>query len=203
MNEELVARLMSSFGMRFLGLRRGTGIPARIAGMVTSCGPDDGRHDRTVELHDSDRVAKFNADWYEMATEFGLFSTDGRFLVSLSPAVDPVFDQAREEADDWQDPAWWECVWGLVELLSDWDIAGAGAASRVLGSGYGYPGFAMSALDGSVFVVGTQWQDSIGVAVVPTPYRSPTLREMARRNMGTRTASENEDLIAFLGRRKG
>ncbi|GAA2915497.1 hypothetical protein GCM10010517_81590 [Streptosporangium fragile] len=202
MNEELVASLMLSFGMKLLGIRRGTGIPAFIAGMVTSCGPKEGRRDRVVKLHDPDRIAKFNADWYAMATEFGLFATDRRFLVSLSPAIDPVFDRAREEAEDWEDPAWWESVWGLVELLSEWDLAGAGAASRVLGSGYGHPGFVMSAVDGSVFVVGTVWQDSIGTAVLPTPYCSPTLRDLARRSMGSRTASENEDLAAWLARGK-
>lgn len=200
MNEELVAGLMMGFGMRFLCLRRGTGIPARMAGMVTSCGPEEGRRDRVVKLDDPHCIEKFNADWYEMSTEFGLFSADRRFLVSLSPAIDPVFDRAREEADDWEDPAWWERVWGLVELSSDWDLAGAGAASGVLGAGYCTPGFAMSAVDGSVFVVGTVWQDSIGTAVLPEPYRSPTLQELARRSLGTRTASENEDLIAFLDR---
>ncbi|MGP3910071.1 hypothetical protein [Nonomuraea sp. 10N515B] len=200
MNEDLIARLMSDFGMRFLGLRRETGIPAFIAGMVTSCGRDEGRCDRTVKLSDPDRIAKFNVDWYEMATELGLLTEDRRFLVSLSPAIDPVFDQAREQATNWEDPMWWESVWGLVELLGDWDFAGAGAAAGILGSGYGHPGFVMSAIDGSVFVVGTVWQDSIGIAAMPEPYCSPTLRELARRNMGSRTVAENNDMAAFLVR---
>ncbi|GAA3417959.1 hypothetical protein [Streptosporangium vulgare] len=202
LNEELVAGLMSSFGMKFLGLRHGTGIPTFVAGRVTSCGQEEGRRDRIVKLDDPNLISKFNSDWHEMATEFGLFSVDRRFLVSLSPAIDPVFDQAREETDDWEAPSWWESVWGLVELLNDWDLAGAGAASRVLGAGYGHPSFAMSAMDGSVFVVGTVWQDSIGTAALPTPYCSPTLRDSARKSLGSRTAAENEDLKAWLARGK-
>jgi len=202
MNEELIAGLMSSFGMKYLCLKRETGIPTVMARMVTCCGRDEGRRDRTVESRDPDRIAKFNSDWFEMATDLGLFSAGRRFMVSLSPAIDPVFDQAREETDNWKDPAWWESVWGLVELDSDWDLAGAGAASRVLGAGFGHPSFATSAEDGSVFIVGTVWQDSIGVAAMPEPHRSPTLRELARRNMGKRTASENRDLAMFLERGK-
>lgn len=193
---------MSSFGMRFLCLKHATGIPTLIAGMVTSCGRGEGRSDRTVKLDDPDRVAKFNSDWFEMATDLGLFSTKRRFMVSLSPAIDPVFAQAREETDNWEEPAWWESVWGLVELHSDWDLAGAGAASGVLGAGFGHPSFAMSAEDGSVFIVGTVWQDSIGIAAMPKPHCSPTLREVARRNMGSRTVSENRDLAMFLERGK-
>lgn len=200
LNEELVARLMLGFGMKFLGLKRRTGIPAFIGGMVTSCGREEGRRDRIVKLHDPDRVMKFNADWYAMATEFGLFSKDRCFLVSLSPAIDPVFDRAREEAEDWKNPVWWESVWGLVELLNDWDLAGAGAASHVLGSGYSHPDFVMSAVDGSVFIAGTVWQDSIGTVVLPMPYCSPTLRSLARRSIRSRTASEGEDLEAWLAR---
>ncbi|MGW0198110.1 hypothetical protein [Nonomuraea sp. NPDC003201] len=200
MNEALVARLMAEFGMKFLGLMRGTGIPACIAGMTTTCSPEEGRRDRVVDRDDPDRVAKFNADWYELATEFGLFSAERRFLVLLTPAIDPVFDRAREEAEDWRNPIWWECMWGLAELMEVWDLAGAGAESGVLGSGHGYPGFTMSAVDGSVFVKGTVWQYSIGTAVLPMPHRSPTLRDLARRNLGTRTAAENDDMLAWLAR---
>ncbi|WP_344475943.1 hypothetical protein [Nonomuraea monospora] len=89
----------------------------------------------------------------------------------------------------------------MVELHDTWDLAGAGAASGVLGSGHGHPGFAMSATDSSVFVAGTVWQDSIGVAVVPQPHRSPMLQELARRNLaGRRTAEEREDLLKWLAR---
>ncbi|MFF5110015.1 hypothetical protein [Streptosporangium sp. NPDC000509] len=202
MNEKLAARLMLRAGLKLLDIRHRTGIPTFIAGMVTSCGPQEGRCDQVINLDDPDRVAKFNADWYAMATDFGLFSADRRFLVALSPAIDPVFDQAREETDNWEDPAWWESVWGLVELLDDWDLAGAGAASHVLGSGYGYPEFAMSAIDGSVFVAGTVWQDSIGITVLPAPYCSPTLQDSARKSLGSRTVSENEDLAAWIVRGK-
>ncbi|MEV4476527.1 hypothetical protein [Nonomuraea sp. NPDC049504] len=200
MNEELVAERMSAFGMRFLGLKRGTGIPTRLTGVVTCAGGNDGRHDRIISLEDEDRVTRFNAEWYELATEYKLLSADRQFLVALTPAIDPVFAQAREATDDWEDPAWWEYTWGLVELEESWDIAGAGAASGVLGSTYGEPAFVMSSLDGSVFVAGTRWEDSIGVAVVPEPYRSSTLRKLARRNLdvGRITEEEEKDLRVWL-----
>ncbi|MEU6711943.1 hypothetical protein ABZ897_10760 [Nonomuraea sp. NPDC046802] len=201
MNEKLVAGLMSGFGMKFLGLMRGTGIPTRVAMVATSASEVELWHVRAVELGDPDRVAQFNADWYALATEFGLFSAERQFLVMLTPAIDPVFDQARESTDDWEDPAWWEHVWGLVELEGDWDLAGAGAASGVLGSGYACPAFVMSATDGSVFVVGAVWRDSIGVAVLPAPHCSAGLQEVARRDLGSRrTEGEREDLLAWLAR---
>lgn len=191
---------MLAFGMRFLGTRRGTGIPTRIARVTTCAGPEDGRRDRIVDLNDVDLIARFNAEWCALATEHGLFSAERQFLVALTPAIDPAFAQEREETDDWEDPAWWEYVWGLVELQEDWDIAGAGAESGVLGSAYGQPAFVMSAIDGSVFVVGTRWEDGIGVVALPQPYRSSTLRELARRNLeaGGRTEEEEQDMQAWL-----
>jgi hypothetical protein len=200
-NQELAEGLMAGFGLRLLSVRRGTGIPTLIARMATCAGRQDGRRDRIIEQTDPDLVVRFNSDWYDLAIESGLFAIDRQFLVALSPAIDPVFDRARDEADDWQNPAWWEYVWGLVELQENWDIAGAGAESGILGSAYGVPGFAMSATDGSVFVVGTRWEGSIGIAVVPMPYRSRTLRELARRNLDAgRTEEEKEDLRAWLAR---
>ncbi|MEU6781646.1 hypothetical protein ABZ912_20795 [Nonomuraea angiospora] len=172
-----------------------------MAMVATSAYDEESWHVRAVELSDPNWVAKFNADWYALANELGLFSADRRFLVMLTPAIDPAFDQAREAADDWEDPAWWEHVWGLVELEEGWDLAGAGAASGVLGSGYGSPAFVMSAIDGSVFVVGADWRDSIGVAALPAPHCSAGLQEMARRNLDSRrTEGEREDLLAWLAR---
>ncbi|MGC2996969.1 hypothetical protein ACPF8X_00775 [Streptomyces sp. G35A] len=188
-NTQDLARAMKDCGLRFLEFKRGTGIPPYVAGMVTSCHPDEGRRDRTVALDDSARVPKANAGWFELATEFGLFSVDRRFLLSISvPSPDAVDDTDVEG------------VWGLVELLDDWDIMGAGCALGVTGSQYGCPAFVMSALDGSVFVQGTVWQDSIGTAVLPHPHRVQSLRDIASLNVGKpyRTAAENEDTLAWL-----
>lgn len=201
MNEHLIAELMSSFGMRFLGVRRRTGIPPWVASLVTTVGPREGRHGRTVSRSHPDSVEIFNRDWYALSSEAGLFSGEHQFLVSLNPGIDPDFDRAREAADDPEDPSWWECEWGAVELQDGWDLAGQGAASGVVGSGHGYPGFVMSSMNGSVFVVGTVWQEAIGVSVLPRPHCSSTLQEAARRYLaGRRTASEREDLVAWLTR---
>ncbi|MCT9005386.1 hypothetical protein [Streptomyces rhizosphaerihabitans] len=191
MNAEILAQAMKDCGLRFLGFRRGTGIPPYIAGMVTSCSPDEGRRDRTAALDDPALVPKANAGWFELATEFGLFSVDRQFLIYVGlPHPDAVDDTDVEG------------VWGLVELLDDWDIMGAGCAAGVTGSRRGRPAFVMSALDGSVFVQGTVWQDSIGTAVLPNPHRVQSLREVARLNVGKpyRTAAENEDTLAWLAR---
>lgn len=195
---ERLGEIMPGFGLKFLGLQFSTGIPSFAAWMVTSSSPEEGRYDRTVMLDDPDRVSKANADWYALATEFELFSVERKFLVSLDVSID--LTEARGAFGD--EPG--EHVWGLVELLEDWDIMGAGAASRILGWGFGCPGFAMSAVDGSVFVQGTVWQDSIGTAVLPNPGQVSSLREVVRRNVGKpyRTSAENEDALSWLARVK-
>src|SRR3954469_21026919 len=114
---------MPTFGFEFLGLRRGTGIPSFAAWTVTSRSPDEGRRDRTVGLNTPDRVALANADWFALASEFGLFSADRQFLLSLEIADD----------DKLADGEPGERVWGLVELHDDWDVMGAGAAAHILG----------------------------------------------------------------------
>ena len=190
-NTEILAQAMKDCGLRFLGFRRGTGIPPYIAGMVTSCHPDEGRRDRTTALDDPARIPKANADWFELATECGLFSADRRFLLYISVP--------RPDAADDTDV---EGVWGLVELLDDWDIMGAGCAAGITGSQYGSPAFVMSALDGSVFVQGTVWQDSIGTAVLPNPQSVQSLRDIASLSVGKpyQTTAENEDTLAWLTR---
>ncbi|MFJ4126306.1 hypothetical protein OG336_00680 [[Kitasatospora] papulosa] len=190
-DRKLLEHAMSECGLQFLGLRRSTGIPPYLAGMVTSRHPEEGRRDRTVGLDDPDRVAKANADWYELGTQFGLFSENRRFLLSLPVPV------ASEGADE---PP--EAVWGLVELLDAWDVIGRGGEVEITGWAYGCPAFVMSAVDGSVFVQGTMWQDSMGTAILPAPHGVKALRDVARLNVGKsyRTAAENEDTLAWLAR---
>lgn len=196
MDSEFLQHAMLECGLRFLGLKRSTGIPPYLAGMVTSCHPDEGRRDRTVDLEDPDRVAKANANWHQLAMEYGLFSEERRFLLSLP--ISAGSEGADNSADD--EPP--EAVWGLVELLDGWDIMGKGGEVRITGWDYGCPAFVMSAVDGSLFVQGTMWQDSIGTAVLPVPHRVKALRDIARLNVGKpyRTAAENEDTLAWLAR---
>ncbi|MEO3777024.1 hypothetical protein ABGB16_09250 [Micromonospora sp. B11E3] len=186
---------MAGFGFEFLSFERSTGIPSFAAWMVTSTHPNEGRRDRTVGIDDPERVSRANADWYELASDYGLFAEDRRFLVSLEvPLPSPVGGADEEEVG--------ELVWGLVELAEEWDVMGLGAASGVLGWASGCPGFAMSSLDGSVFVQGTVWQESIGTAVLPAPHKVASLREVVRRNVGKsyRTPAEDADALAWLAR---
>ncbi|MFF1816477.1 hypothetical protein ACFVWG_04230 [Kribbella sp. NPDC058245] len=132
---------------------------------------------------------KANADWFELATRFGLFSAESHFLLAISVPHPKAVDDTDVEA-----------AWGLVELLDGWDIMGAGCAAGITGGPFGHPAFVMSALDGTVFLQGTVWQDSIGTCVLPSPNRVQSLRDVARLNIGDsyRTAAENEDTIAWL-----
>ncbi|MCX5077955.1 hypothetical protein OG321_36510 [Streptomyces sp. NBC_00424] len=189
MDTQILAQVMKDCGLRFLGFRRETGIPPYVAGMVTSCSTDEGRRDRTAAFDDPARVPKANADWFELATEFGLFSADRQFLLSISVPHPDAADDTDVEG-----------VWGLVELTDGWDIMGAGCAAGITGSPYGCPAFVMSALDGSVFVQGTVWQDSIGTAVLPNPRRVQSLQDIARLSLGKpyQSAAENEDTVAWL-----
>ncbi|MET9561539.1 hypothetical protein [Streptomyces tauricus] len=191
MNAEILAQAMKSCGLRFLEFKRGTGIPPYLAGMVTSCRPDQGRLDRTVALNDPALVSKANADWFDLATDHGLFSVGRQFLLSISVPHPDAADDTDVEG-----------VWVLVELLDSWDVMGAGCAAGVTGSEYGRPAFVMTALDGSVFAQGTVWQGSIGTAVLPHPHRVQSLRDVASLNVGKpyRTAAENEDTLAWLAR---
>ncbi|MBL7498752.1 hypothetical protein I6A84_04410 [Frankia sp. CNm7] len=161
LNVELLARALEGCGLRFLGFRYLTGIPPFAAGMVTSCHPDEGRRDRTVRLDDPDLVSKANADWYALATEFGLFSAERQFLLGISVPIGSGGGKTVSHDEEV------EAVWGLVELLDDWDIMGKGAAAGITGGPYGRPAFVMSAVDGSVFVQGTVWQDCIGTRRPP------------------------------------
>ncbi|MET9935620.1 hypothetical protein [Streptomyces sp. NPDC006324] len=101
-----------------------------------------------------------NADWYRLAVEGGLFSeTDRRFLLAWAP-----------EESEW---ARWICV----ELQSEWDIMGAGAAGP-LGSAACRPEFRMLSLDGNVLLSATTWEHDISTSVLK-PHRSRVLREWA------------------------
>ncbi|WP_432926351.1 hypothetical protein ACQPZZ_35610 [Microbispora sp. CA-135349] len=193
---DLLAPVMKGCGLRFLGFRYSTGIPAFAAGMVTSCYPGEGRRDRTVGLDDPALVPKANADWYALATEYGLFSAKRQFLLSINVPI------GSDEGETAPGNEMVEPVWGLVELLEDWDIMGKGAAAGITGGPYGRPAFVMSALDGSVFVQGTVWQDCIGTAVLPNPHRVQSLRNVVQRSVGKpyRTAAENEDALTWLAR---
>lgn len=68
-------------------------------------------------------------------------------------------------------------LWTRVRLLDSWDIMGRGAASAFLGIHAGHPGFAMMALDGSVYVIATTGEIGVDVFAVRDPGRSQNILE--------------------------
>jgi hypothetical protein len=66
---------------------------------------------------------RFNAGWWRMATEYGLFDERCEFLVSLG-LEDPNAEQ-------------FVTIWARVGLLDEWDLAGGGAS--LLRSTFGKP----------------------------------------------------------------
>ncbi|MFG3494567.1 hypothetical protein [Streptomyces sp. NPDC047928] len=136
-------------------------IPPLVAGQAASCPAEEGRVEAMLDIHDPLLHEKANADWYRLSVEGGLFSeTDRRFLLALSP--------------DENSPSRWFCV----ELQSEWDIMGKGAAG-LLGSAPCRPEFSMLSLDGNVLCFATTWEHDISTSVLPTPHRSQVLRRFA------------------------
>ncbi|MEV3912216.1 hypothetical protein [Streptomyces canus] len=62
-----------------------------------------------------------------------------------------------------------------VRLLKRWDIMGRGAASAFLGIHPGHPGFAMMALDSSVYVNASTGEIGVDVIAVGHPERSENI----------------------------
>ncbi|MEU6974871.1 MULTISPECIES: hypothetical protein [unclassified Streptomyces] len=136
-------------------------VPPLITGQAPGCPPEDGRVEAILDVDDPQLHEKANADWYRLSVEGGLFSeTDRRFLLPLRP--------------DENAPSRWHCV----ELQSEWDIMGAGAAG-LLGSAPCRPEFRMLSLDGNVLCFATTWEHAISTSVLTAPHRSQVLRRFA------------------------
>jgi hypothetical protein len=118
-------------------------VPVWHAWLITSCGKEDGGRDITVGLDDPDLIRKTNSAWLWIAEETGLLAESRQFFVGIDKA--PEGEAA-------------ELFWWKVRLAEDWDLVGIGSATRVLGSGYGRPGFVMLSSDGEIIVAGTVWQ---------------------------------------------
>ncbi|MFD3655202.1 hypothetical protein [Streptomyces sp. NPDC058620] len=119
--------------------------------------------------------ARINDEWERLALERGLVSKGaegGReFLVGLDISGSDPNEAEPEEIS---------CRWVRVELAPEWDVAGAGCASFVLGAGAGNPAFIMASLDGELLMHGGYYQDGIALSVVAHPGSIPRLREDAR-----------------------
>ena len=136
-------------------------IPPIVTGQAPSCPAEEGRVEAMLDVLEPQLLEKANADWYRLSVEGGLFSkTDRRFLLAL-----------RSEENR---PERWICV----ELQSEWDIMGKGAAG-LLGSAPCRPEFRMLSLDGNVLCFATTWEHDISTSVLRAPHRSQVLRRSA------------------------
>ena len=81
------------------------------AGSVPKDGRFDAEPDDVVDVDDLDMVAKVNAGWLRMATEFGLLDGRREFLLSV------------DYTEDVHEP---ERAWVRVRLAEQWDLAGSG-----------------------------------------------------------------------------
>jgi hypothetical protein len=113
-------------------------------------------------------VERLNADWYDLAVASGLFDERREFLVQLPQGT----RSHRAALHSMHSGSWAPALWTRVRLLDHWDIMGRGAASAFLGVHAGHPGFAMMALDGSVYVCASTGEVGIDVLAVRDPDRS-------------------------------
>jgi hypothetical protein len=167
-DEPRVAELLHAAGLQLLSGAVPAGAPPLTSvGLLSSCGPEDGRRDAWVDGWVNEEtpglVERANAGWLALAEEHGLFGPDREFLLGV---------QVGEEREDGYDTSRWQ----RVRLLEKWDLVGAGAETGLLGSGAGRPGFRMCSLDGRVPVLGTTYQKGVTSIVVPELWRAPSMR---------------------------
>ncbi|MET8170506.1 hypothetical protein ABZT34_40850 [Streptomyces sp. NPDC005329] len=113
-------------------------------------------------------VERLNADWYSLAVSSALLDHRREFLLQLPQGARS--HRAALHHTHHGNPA--PTLWTRVRLLDHWDIMGRGAASAFLGVHSGHPGFAMMALDSSVYIHASTGETGIDVLAVPHPHRS-------------------------------
>ncbi|MFI8181020.1 hypothetical protein ACIF70_10920 [Actinacidiphila glaucinigra] len=128
-------------------------------------------------------VKRLKEDWYDFAVSKGLFDHRREFLVQLPQGTRTHRAALRNlHGDERTAPS----LRTRVRLLERWDIMGRGAVSAFLGIHSGHPGFAMMALDSSVYVCATTGEVGANVFTVRHPARSENvlrhLEWMARRD---------------------
>ncbi|MEU0210056.1 hypothetical protein [Streptomyces canus] len=123
-------------------------------------------------------VDRLNADWYDLAVSSGLLDHRREFLVQLPQGTHSHQAALRHlHSGSHTAPA----VWTRGRLLQRWDIMGRAAASAFLGIHAGHPGFAMMALDSSVYVHASTGEIGVDVLAVRHPDRSENvLRHLER-----------------------
>lgn len=151
-------------------------VPPRVAGFASSCGDGEVALGESFDLNDGSLVERANSAWWRIAVDGGLFQeNDRRFLVAV---------QRRTPADE--DCSWW----AEVELLDEWDLAGAGAQGGVLGLSRGRPAFTMLSLSGEVVLRVTCGETNLDVVLIVEPYRIEVLRGQAEFMAGWRGTGE-------------
>ncbi|MGW3669384.1 hypothetical protein [Streptomyces sp. NPDC005141] len=117
-------------------------------------------------------VERLNEDWYDLAVSSGLLDDRREFLLQLPQGTRTHRATLQNlHSDSHTAPA----LWTRVRLLDHWDIMGRGAASAFLGIHAGHPGFAMMALDGSVYVIASTGEIGVDVLAVRHPDRSENI----------------------------
>ncbi|MFD3842716.1 hypothetical protein ACFWWC_41775 [Streptomyces sp. NPDC058642] len=117
-------------------------------------------------------VERLNADWYDLAVSTGLVDHRREFLVQL-PQGTRTHRAALRHLHSGSHAA--PAVWTRVRLLERWNIMGRGAASAFLGVRAGHPGFAMMALDATVYVRASTGEIGVDVLAVRHPDRSENI----------------------------
>ncbi|UNO40245.1 hypothetical protein [Streptomyces sp. MST-110588] len=148
--------------------------PVGVALYVTQLYEQDGRHDVMISHDEPDLHSRINTEWERVAHECGLFSVagDGRpeFLIGIDTSMNPS-DEAEFRS----------YRWARVSLCENWDIAGSGCESGLLGAGPNNPTFAMMSVQGDVVMVAGYWQIGIGFSIVSHPEQIVKLQEHAKR----------------------
>jgi len=152
-------------------------VPPRVAGFASGCGNGEVALGESFDLNDGSLVERANAAWLRIAVDGGLFREDDRrFLVAVQRPT-PV-----DEDHSW---------WAEVELLEQWDLAGAGAQGGVLGVSRGRPAFTMLSLSGEVVLRVTCGEIHLDLVLIVEPYRSEVLRGEAEFMAGWRGTGES------------
>lgn len=164
-------------------------VPISVALYMGYLLPAEGRMGVLIRHDEPDLCARINEEWERLALENGLFANDGEagpeFLIGLNLAGTDLKEEEREVYR-----------WVRVRLAPEWDLAGVGCASGVLGAGAGNPTFLMASSDGEVLMKSGYYQDGIDISVLGHPGRNPRLREQARRLVSSvHLESEQRDWV--------
>ncbi|MFC8129030.1 hypothetical protein [Streptomyces sp. NPDC057302] len=139
-------------------------IPPNLASFANSTAAEGREVAVSLRIGLPDLPERVNAEWYGLSTEQGLFSAAApEFLLSVPGNV------AESPHGLW---------WARVTLEAEWDLAGAGAAAGVTGSGWGYPEFVMLSVAGDVIVRGSTGEEYTDCVALRDPQRIRTLRDL-------------------------